>query len=107
MKRACVSAVVLAACASGRNPSTGDASDQPADAKLPLDGPIEPADARPSDAAPIDAVVDARPDAPPDACVPHMSQLLANPAFDMSPMGMSWNQTPINAAYPDVTDRNA
>lgn len=110
MKRA-FAAVVLAGCASGS--AAQQQQDAPAsggpDAKVFLDGNIEghpdaPADAAPHIDAPPDAHPDARPiDAPPDACVPQTTELLANPVFDLTPAGTSWNQTPIDPAYPPIT----
>jgi hypothetical protein len=45
-------------------------------------------------------------DAPADACVPVTTQLLANPALDLTPMGTLWMQTPIDPAYPLITDQD-
>ena len=71
-----------------------------ATAEVPSNG----TDARVSDARVIDArpSVDAPviPDAPPDACVPALRQILVNPNFDLAPAGMGWTQTPANAAQP-------
>jgi hypothetical protein len=81
-----------------------------ADAARVIDGrAIDAAvDARPIDAEPIDAPPDARPiDAPPDACVPQVTQLLLNPAFDLTPVGSDWDQHPIpnipGGPYPLIT----
>lgn len=54
--------------------------------------------------AAVDAMVDAT--VTPDACVPITTQLLLNPALDLTPMGASWQQTPIDAAYPLITDQD-
>lgn len=52
----------------------------------------------------IDASVDAATDAAIDAgCTTMVLQRLTNPAFDLTPMGTGWAQTPYNAAYPIVT----
>ncbi|HUJ60593.1 MAG TPA: hypothetical protein VLX92_18960 [Kofleriaceae bacterium] len=101
--------IALAGCASGTTPfGASDASppgaDAPAiDARPPADA-ARPIDARPIDAPPppIDAARLA--DAPPDACVPVMTQLLANPAFDLAPVGTGWTQVPIDPQYPLVTN---
>lgn len=58
---------------------------------------------------PIDAPApDAVPDAMPDAfvCVPVTTQLLVNPSFDLTPMGTGWTQTPIDVAFPPITDQD-
>jgi len=66
-------------------------------------------DARPLDAFVPDAFVpDAFvvvPDAPPDACVPVVQQLLVNPVFDLTP-GPEWQETRIDAAFPLITDQD-
>lgn len=97
-------ALALAGCASGGReggaPSDGPgnvAADAPADARA-IDA------MRPIDARPIDAGIDARPidamraldAAMPDACVPKTTELLLNPAFDLSPAGTNWTQIPID-----------
>ncbi len=51
-----------------------------------------------------DAMIDAA--VTPDACVPVVSELLLNPALDLTPMGVSWQQTPFNAMYPLITDQD-
>ena len=98
--------VLLAGCAAAGGAAQSDAppgSGSP-DAKQYLDGQIEVTpDARPD--APPDAAVhhDAAIDAPPDACVPMATELLANPAFDLTPIGTGWTQQPIDPLYPDIT----
>jgi hypothetical protein len=57
-----------------------------------------------SDASNSDGSIDAPPDAP-LPCTEVMTELLKNPAFDGTPMGSMWMQTPINATYPLVTDQ--
>jgi hypothetical protein len=95
----------LAGCASGQTNagiSDADTSVPGIDAKEYLDGSIEGhPDARP-DARP-DAPPDARPDAPPDAyvCTTHVTQLLVNPALDLSPT-TGWTQQNIDNAYPII-----
>jgi hypothetical protein len=89
----------LAGCASGeRNAGISDAdTSQPGiDAKEYLDGSIE---------GYLDARPDAPPDAPPDAyvCTTHVTQLLVNPALDLSPT-TGWTQQNIDNAYPIITD---
>jgi len=99
-------AVLLAGCASGRaNDQVLDADvDQPADARpgVSVDGRIEqqpdaqvvhPSDASIDAPKPIDAYV----------CTVHTQQLLANPALDLSPAGISWVMQNIDNAYPVVT----
>lgn len=78
--------VVFAGCAQGSTASTPiDSNNGPLDA--PPQGDASVIDAPPTDATPpIDATppVDAAPpiDAPPDACVPMVTELLGNAAFD-------------------------
>jgi len=58
-------------------------------------------DAAMTDAATTDAMVtDAAIDA---GCTTMVLERLTNPAFDLTPMGTGWSQTPHNAAYPIVT----
>jgi hypothetical protein len=58
-----------------------------------------------TDAAVTDGkIVDAPPDAP-APCVEVMTELLKNPAFDLTPMGTMWMQTPISTTYPLITDQ--
>jgi len=123
MTRFGLAAVVLAGCASGQSALFSDAPPGGDDAKVYLDGPGE-VDAPPHidaaiDAPPhIDAAPDARPDAapdarpidaapmidaPPDACVPVTTELLLNPAFDVTPAGTSWVEQPIDSSYPPIT----
>ena len=66
-----------------------------------IDAPM--IDAPMIDAPMVDAMVDA---APPDACVPVVSEVLTNPALDLSPMGMGWQQTVIDPMYPLITDQD-
>jgi hypothetical protein len=106
----CVLLLAAAGCASGSSALGQD------DANPALDGSeIDAAtaiDATPIDAPPpIDAMVDAPPDAtpdaaPPDACVPVVTQLLANPVLDLTPMGTGWQQQVIDAMYPLITDQD-
>ena len=51
-----------------------------------------------------DAAIDAM--VTPDACVPIATQLLLNPALDLTPMGTNWVQTPIDPMYPPITDQD-
>jgi hypothetical protein len=103
-------AAITAGCASGSGAAVGDAPvGGGPDAKVYLDGPIEPQrDATPPlDAPMIDASVDAPRmiDAAPidAACVPQTTQLLLNPVFDLTPIGVSWTQTPIVAGFDLIT----
>ena len=96
-----VAACLLGACAQARQGAPVDADPgNPNDAKVYLDGQIEgPVDAR-TDAQTVNPT-----DAAPDAyqCVNMNRQLLANPAFDLAPVGTGWVQQPFDAAYPLVT----
>lgn len=57
-----------------------------------------------TDAATDGSTADAAPDAP-LPCNEVMTELLMNPAFDATPMGTGWTQTPIDAMYPLITDQ--
>jgi hypothetical protein len=49
---------------------------------------------------------DPQPDAAiPPGCVPMTTQLLVNPALDMTPQGMGWSEQRIQAGTPLVTDK--
>jgi hypothetical protein len=52
------------------------------------------------------AMIDAPPDAP-APCTEIVTELLKNPAFDSSPMGTLWMQTPIDPAFPLITGDGA
>lgn len=81
--------VVVAGCAAAERPQVGeDAADGKHDAAL--DAP-RLFDAPQSDAPMIDAPMI---DAPPmiDACVPNVTELLANPNFDLAPVGVNWTE---------------
>ncbi len=43
-------------------------------------------------------------DAPPGPCVTMTKNLLRNSSFETTPAGVDWNATPIDAAYPIVTN---
>jgi hypothetical protein len=111
---------VLGACASGGSPLQQggdggpeiDAAPHPDSDDQPHDGPPDAfvpdafvPDAFVPDAFVPDAFV---PDAfvPPDACVPVVTQLLVNPTYDLTPMGAGWQQTPIDAQFPLITDQD-
>src|SRR5262249_7148761 len=72
-----------------------------------LDGHVEPPpdspniNPTPDAAVPHDAAI-----VPPDAyvCIPQITELLLNPVFDLTPMGMGWVQQNIDNAYPLITD---
>ncbi|MGE5186915.1 MAG: hypothetical protein ACM31C_32915 [Acidobacteriota bacterium] len=112
-------AAVLGACASGQQLAPGDGQGG---------GPLDAPDSRGPDAAVVhDGPQDAK--LPPDAhvyndahvymdaheyldahvymdaavCTPQTTELLANPTVDLTPVGTSWNQTPIDSSYPDIT----
>ncbi|MBL9018117.1 MAG: hypothetical protein JNL83_28280 [Myxococcales bacterium] len=83
----------------------------------PIDAPMADAamaDAAMADAAMADAAMIDAPmiDAPmvdaamPDACVPVVSEILTNPALDLTPMGTGWQQTVIDPAAPLITDED-
>ncbi len=101
--------VAAAGCASGSSALGQDDANPVVDAKQ-VDAPkavdafVPPIDTPP----PIDAMIDAAPDAAPDAfvCVPMTTQLLANPSLDLTPMGTGWTQTPIDVAFPPITDQD-
>nr|HEX4318964.1 hypothetical protein [Kofleriaceae bacterium] len=104
----CAWAAALAGCASAGGfggqqddggtgkadaPRAIDASDR-IDARLPIDATLIDGTPVMIDAAvPIDAPPPPPP--PPDACVPQVTELLANPTFDLEPVGMAWTQVPI------------
>ena len=94
-------AVALAGCASAGK--SGASSDAPPvvtpDAHEFFDGNIEVIPDAPPDAR-IVMTDAASPDA---ACVPVATELLANPAFDLTPVGTGWQQTPIDPTYPPIT----
>jgi len=56
----------------------------------------------PSTTPPIDAPVTPPVDSPP-GCTTTQTNLLANPAFDMAPVGMGWVQAPIDPMFPIIT----
>src|SRR5258708_29154531 len=101
MMRYVVVAAWLAGCASGSRfgPGDGRGSNAPdahefLDAKVHPDAPID-APRRPDAFVPPDAAIDAYVyhDAPTvDACTPHIHSQILNPAFDLTPMGTSWQQ---------------
>jgi hypothetical protein len=103
MKRVLLAACVLSGCASGRAVD-GDldaAIGGPEDAnKIWLDGQLEGTPDAPADAQMV-VPVDAAPDA--YQCQVQTVQLLQNPVFDLTPMGVHWVQQTIDSAYPLVT----
>lgn len=126
MKSPWIAAVALAVSACATGATTGDDDPSP-DARIDatrIDGAIDapeidaadidaptPIDAAPIDAAtPTDATpvdgptpIDATPiDAP--GCTPTTTQLLVNPAFDLTPVGTGWAETRIDPAAALVTD---
>ncbi|HWU88352.1 MAG TPA: hypothetical protein VN253_13795 [Kofleriaceae bacterium] len=65
------------------------------------------------DGAAVDATVrrdslEVFPDAPrpPDACIPAVTQLLQNPAYDLTPQGTGWIEQRIQAGYPLITGQD-
>ncbi len=110
-----LAAAVLAGCASGQQFSPGDGPgggqpDSPRvspDADVVRDAPMHDAHVPPDafvyeDARVPDAFV--YHDAPP--CTPHTTNLLANPVFDLTPMGASWTEQNIDDTYPIITADN-
>ena len=105
---------LLVGCAQGGRATTSDADLAPLDGTIEhpvdaaLDGP--PADAKPIDAPPPppDAMPDAPPPPPPDAyqCTVMTRQLLLNPVFDLTPIGVNWVQQNIDNNYPVITDQD-
>lgn len=99
---AAASALALVACAEGgggterigdpQQDSGVPGQDAGPDMQLPTDGP--PQDLIP----PIDQMV------VPDACVPMVTELLVNPAFDNTPMGTGWTQSVVVAGDSIVTN---
>jgi len=87
---------LVTGCASAGSPQQDNGVDAgvPVDAPRPIDGP----DTTP----PIDAPITQPIDAPP-GCTMMNINLLANPAFDMTPVGMGWVQAPIDPLYPIIT----
>lgn len=81
--------------------ATAEGPRQQQDAQVRLDAGRDGAlDGRRDAPLPIDA---RSVDAPPDACVPRLRQLLVNGNFDSAPVGVGWTQRPSNAAFPIVT----
>lgn len=99
--RVALTAVVLAGCASARTGNEQVDASQGVDAKVWLDAPAQMPDARP-DAQPV-TPTDAP--TPPDAyqCQVMTRQLLTNPVFDLTPIGMGWVQQNIDNNYPIIT----
>jgi len=85
----------LGACARANwDTGGGDETERP-DASVGRDGGI-PGDDR--NVTPVDA--------PSGNCTVMTRNLLVNPAFDITPAGSGWNATPIDPAYPLVTDQS-
>jgi hypothetical protein len=84
-------AAAVAGCAQGSALGASDAPIQVIDGKTYLDAPVNP---------PLDAPADAPPDAP---CVPMTTELLTNPAFDLTPVATGWTEHNIDDTYPIIT----
>lgn len=83
-----VIAAAASGCATATSPLEGSdaSSDDPrTDAPLAIDAPEQ-------------QMIDA-----PAPCTVMTTQLLANPGLDLTPAGMGWTQTPINAGFPIIT----
>jgi len=87
---------LVTGCASAGAPQQDNGVDAGTgvDAPRPIDGP--------STTPPIDAPGNPPVDAPP-ACTMMNINLLTNPSFDMTPMGMGWVEAPIDPMYPIIT----
>jgi hypothetical protein len=78
MRRALFAMLVLSGCARAGSGAGGDDD---------VDAPGPRVDASP------ETMIDAPPTPPPDGpCVPMTTQLLINPVFDLTPIGMGWTQ---------------
>jgi hypothetical protein len=96
---ALVLALGLVACA---QPATVADNDELPDARQ-----VERVDAAAQNPPPPDAgVVHDAAVPPPDGCVPQITQLVVNPAFDEAPAGKGWTQTLIASDAPLVTDED-
>ena len=111
MMRFAVLAVGLCACASGSQNREGEidapAQQQQVDAKQFQDAPPQHPDAamhHPDAFVYLDAPAVVTPDAPPDACVPVSTQMLANPSFDASPVASGWNEVQFNSTQEVTND---
>ncbi|MBA3392826.1 MAG: hypothetical protein H0T89_09285 [Deltaproteobacteria bacterium] len=80
--------VVLAGCATAGS----EANEQAA-----VDAAVTRVDAPMSPPIPVDAPP------PPPCMATAMKQLLVNPAFDATPAGTGWTQTPVDPAFPIIT----
>jgi len=105
-----VLAGIVAGCASGST-NAGQQVDAPpvqqVDAKEYRDAPSQMIDApaQMHDAfVYLDAATVVTPDAPPDACVPVVTQMLANPSFDASPVASGWTEVQFNATQEVTND---
>jgi hypothetical protein len=102
--RSSLALALLAGCASASSQGVTDSPAGPsADAKIYLDSSNveQPPDAAIDAPRPIDAAPP-MPDAA--ACTPHTTQLLGNPAFDLSPMGTRWTEQPYDSTLPIITN---
>ncbi len=106
--RRVLAVVVFAGCAQGGASAPGDSNNGQIDAPLAGDAPPMVDAAPMTDATPmVDAtpMIDAAPmiDAPPpppDACVPMVTELLGNPAFDVSPFTPPWTEVRYDSTIP-------
>jgi len=86
---------LVTGCASaGSSLDNGDDGGGTPDAPRSIDAPP----GTPTIDAPITPPIDA-----PPSCTVMTINLLSNPAFDMTPMGMGWVQAPIDPLYPIIT----
>lgn len=97
--------LLAAACSTGSQADGDDVSD--ADDVTDNGDNTDSTDGVDIDAAPGTPDAAGTPDAmpaPPDAaCEPQAVQLLANPAFDVDPIGTGWTETLIDPGYPLIT----
>ena len=93
--RSVVVLVGLVGCAKGSS-LFGQSDAPPQVDALRVDATENFTDAPHADAAMADAAM----------CTPATTELLVNPVFDATPMGTGWQQTPIDPAYPLITNQN-
>ncbi len=94
--------LLLFGCAAGGRPDQGVPTDAPVPDSPPNEVPQDTmpvlADSQPPDTLPLDSAVvvpDTMPDTTPDACVAVVTEILANPALDLTPAGTGWTEVPI------------
>lgn len=106
-----VGVLLFAGCAAGGRPFEPPTDDAPTNP--PADGPVSPdpmPDSQQPDSMvlpPDSSVTPDSPPPPPDACVPVITEVLANPNLDGTPIGTGWTQVLIQGLeggpYPIIT----